>query len=273
MGDDAAPSNANDRRATPTTSASTPSHQTTTALDPADETPAQRCTGERGPGRAVVIRHGRSQLTAAQLGRGPTWAVLLHQTNGDGYCGWWRYARWLADHDVHVFMVDLCGFGSSSCHGSYYQDQPAQAVAAVRQARRHGAERVVLVGASMGGAVAAAAAGPARVDAVVDLSGPPEWTRRVNLVSDSRSLTMPTLFAVSTEDASYVRYSGAPSSRCRLGPDGWTSRRAATVTCCSATRATGTRSRETCCVGSRARTDNQRRGSVIGFAARSRVPG
>ena len=131
------------------------------------------------------------------------WAVLLHQTNGDGYCGWWSYANWLADRGVQVLTIDLCGYGDADCTSELADDQQAQVVASVRHARSKGAARVTLVGASMGGAVAAAAARQAKADAVVDLSGPPDWPG-TELVRDSRSLTMPVLLAVSPTDASYV---------------------------------------------------------------------
>lgn len=168
-----------------------------------DETVARRCTGERGPGRYRVVVAKGSQLAAAELGRGPTWAVFLHQTDRDGLCGWWPYAARVAQQDVHVLLLDFCGYGRSTCTKPLVDDQIGQARAAVAYARRHGAERVTVVGASMGGAVALPSATASRADAAVDLSGPPDWPG-TSLARDATSLTIPTLLAVSPEDPASV---------------------------------------------------------------------
>ena len=62
--------------------------------------------------------------------------------------------------------------------------------------RAHGAKRVVVVGASMGGSVALDAAAELDVDAVVDLSGPVDYPTTHTTRSIPR-LTVPTLIAVS----------------------------------------------------------------------------
>ena len=167
------------------------------------ESVAQRCTGRPGPGHDRRVKVGGSQLAGAELGRGATWAVMLHQTNGDGLCGWWPYASWLSGRGVHVLLVDLCDYGRSTCREHEGSDQAAQAAAAVEWARRHGARRVTLVGASMGGAVAlpgAVASGP---DAVVDLSGPPTWID-AELLHEAQRLDLPTLLAVSPTDPTFI---------------------------------------------------------------------
>ncbi len=179
--------------------ASTPPPGTPSATVPLDDSVAVRCTGSAGPGRDRVLRFRSSRLTAAELGRGPTWAVMLHQTDRDGLCGWWEYGLWLSERGMHVLMFDLCGYGRSVCTARDEDDQAAQATAAVDFAREHGATRVTVVGASMGGAVALPAAAAARADAVVDLSGPPDWPG-TDLVRDAEPLTMPTLLAASPVD-------------------------------------------------------------------------
>ncbi|MBA3309026.1 MAG: alpha/beta fold hydrolase [Nocardioidaceae bacterium] len=195
-----------DASRTPTSaSASASPVQGSDTTEPAagEETPAQRCTGERGPGHERVIRAGGSRLVGAELGHGTTWAVFLHQTGGSGLCGWWTYGDRVAGQGVHVLLLDLCGYGRSTCAGRLSGDQIGQAATAVAYARRRGAERVTIVGASMGGAVALPAARASRADAVVDLSGPPDWTG-TDLAQDARRLTMPTLLAISPSDSSSV---------------------------------------------------------------------
>ncbi len=177
--------------------------QTDRSEAPAAESAAVRCTGDPGPGHDLRVPVGRSELVAAELGHGTTWAVLLHQTDGDGLCGWWPYANWLAVQGVHVLAIDLCGYGRSTCPAAVTADQSGQAVAALNWARRHGAHRVTLVGASMGGAVSLPAASEGRADAVVDLSGPPDWPG-TDLQQDVRRLTMPTLLSVSPTDPTFI---------------------------------------------------------------------
>jgi dienelactone hydrolase len=142
-------------------------------------------------------------MLAVQLGRGKTIAVLLHQTDGDGLCGFWPYAVRLADHDgIHTVLVDLCGYGQSQCRqGKFYDDQLAQVALAVRWARSLGGTRIVLVGASMGGALALATTPSTHADAVVDLSGPPEWIGDQAAALAAR-VTVPTLVVSSPGDSS-----------------------------------------------------------------------
>lgn len=152
----------------------------------------------RGPKNSV--------LPAVEVGHGSTFAVLLHQTDGDGLCGFWPFADWLAsEHGVHALLFDLCGYGRSRCPDTTFsEDQQAQVALAVQWVRAHGGRRVVLVGASMGGAVALSASVQTRVEAVVDLSGPPTWpgaeARKV-----VRKITVPVLIAASPGDR-YANY-------------------------------------------------------------------
>jgi len=112
------------------------------------------------------------RLAVATVGSGPNVAVLLHQTGRSASCGWWPYAVRLAAAGTRAVLVDLCGYGRSECDPQmpWSADYPAQVKLVVEAVRTAGAQRVTLLGASMGGAVAAVSAGPARADAVVVLS-------------------------------------------------------------------------------------------------------
>ena len=128
-------------------------------------------TAVRGPGLV---------LPAVTAGHGRTVAVLVHQTNGNGFCGWLTFAQRVAQVPGQTALAfDLCGYGQSDCASgsTTIGRQVAQVRAAVDHAqRRLHARRIVLVGASMGGSlVVLAGARDPRVDAVVDLSGPDEW--------------------------------------------------------------------------------------------------
>jgi len=102
--------------------------------------------------------------------------VLLPQVGG-GVCGWGRIAHEVAELGFPSIVVAPCAYGESTCTDEGDADplnEVAPAVAAARE--EFGSDRVVLMGASMGGSltVLAAAAG-ADVDAWVDVSGPPAW--------------------------------------------------------------------------------------------------
>ena len=177
-------------------------------------------------------------LEANSYGSGRYAAVFLHQAGQlADMCGFWPYAKWLADRDhVRVVLVNRCTYGRSTCEvfqtgdsGIVSQVQPA-----VDWARRHGAQTVTLVGASAGGADALQAGGVVQhVAAVVDLSGEAADTRANDHV-DARRLRVPVLFGIAPGDSivsvSYVRgvYELVPGSDKRLvvardsvGAHGW----------------------------------------------------
>jgi hypothetical protein len=143
---------------------------------------------------------GGPSLNSAWLGSGKTVAVLLHQGDGNGLCGFLFYADFLAKRGIQVALLDLCNHGQSYCLNNPIADDPAaQVKLIVDAARAQGAQRVVLVGASLGGSVAVTAAGEAKPDAVAVLSssakeGPSDIT------TDAPHVTMPALFAFSRAD-------------------------------------------------------------------------
>jgi pimeloyl-ACP methyl ester carboxylesterase len=141
-------------------------------------------------------------MPVVELGRGSTIAVFIHQTDGDGLCGFWPYANWLTDHyPVRAVLFDLCDYGQAQCPASALaENQRMQVALAVRFARAASAKRVVLIGASMGGALALASATPTHADAVVDLSGPADWLDAAAAPA-AAALRVPALIAVSPGDA------------------------------------------------------------------------
>ncbi|MBM0124009.1 alpha/beta hydrolase [Pimelobacter simplex] len=194
-GPDAAPSSS------PTQEDPTPTQMPWQALDG----PLGRC----GPQPADVADAGFVPTTlddpevgtipAVTAGTGTTVAVLLHQTDGNGLCGWLPYAADLvAEPGVQVLAIDLCGYGEATCRGDRKGARQVDAVGvAVREARtRLAATRVVVVGASMGGSVALmTAATRDDVDSAVDLSGPVEWDG-MEVVDGGRALKVPVLVAM-----------------------------------------------------------------------------
>jgi pimeloyl-ACP methyl ester carboxylesterase len=185
-----------------------------TSPTPAHFTPAARRCGINAPRLHDHVLHGPqgSRLPAATAGRGSTVVIFLHETGFSGYCGWMPFVAWATSHyHFTALLFDLCGYGESDCPDPV--PPVPQVHAAAAWARAHGAGRLVIVGASMGGAIAPAAALAVHADAVVDLSGPLRWEEIV-VRKVTPDLTMPTLFAIShgDMDASYPAF-GQPSSR------------------------------------------------------------
>jgi pimeloyl-ACP methyl ester carboxylesterase len=182
---------------------------TTSALaaTPAPPQPAELCGAPATPAQSFWLpAPGGARLQAAMVGAGPDTAVFVHASGPRGLCGFWPYADWLAKaKGVRSVLVNQCGNGASQCPAGEEATQWLAATnAAVAWARAHGARRVTLVGASVGGIVALHAAASIRppVDAVVNLSGERRWSRLDSLAA-VRRLQVPVLFAVAPGD-SYV---------------------------------------------------------------------
>jgi pimeloyl-ACP methyl ester carboxylesterase len=191
---------------------------TTTPL-PALQQPADRC----GPpaDRATLLRFPSSdgvQLDGAMVGSGPAGVVLVHEYPAD-LCGFWPFAVYLSHHGMRALALDVRCFGRSTCpEGDAKGHLTDDVAAAVAELRRHGARRVGLVGASMGGAavlVAGATVRPA-VAAVVSLSGESDPSSLVGLPVHSLDagaavarLTSPTMYVVATGD----RYASVEETR------------------------------------------------------------
>ncbi|RYP86228.1 alpha/beta hydrolase [Nocardioides guangzhouensis] len=153
-----------------------PAPSPTAVPSPAAYSLPGRCTGQGGTGEVAFLPGGDgSWLSTASFGEGDTAAVFVHQTGITGLCGWVPYAEWAGRQGIRAVLVDVCGFGRSQCSDVLADDPAAQMALAVDHARQQGATTVVLVGASMGGALVAGAGEQAGADALVDISGPTDW--------------------------------------------------------------------------------------------------
>jgi pimeloyl-ACP methyl ester carboxylesterase len=179
--------------------------------DPVDPEPlAKRCgTSTGAPSRTFWFRaRDGLRLDGAVVGSGSTAIVLAHEYPSD-LCPWLDYARTLAHSGFRAFLFDFRGFGESEEAQTpaatwRLQDDVAGAVA---EARRQGARRVILVGASMG-ASAVVVAGPTirpPVDGVVSLSA--EWdldsllgSHGLNAPPAAPRLRVPWVVATGTND-------------------------------------------------------------------------
>jgi dienelactone hydrolase len=91
-------------------------------------------------------------------------------------------------------VIDLCGYSQSLCQVSSQEDPVGQVKLVTDALRAEGARRIALVGTSMGGSLAVAAAGPTKADAVVDLSGPAQFNS-LDIKINAATVTMPILIA------------------------------------------------------------------------------
>ena len=134
-----------------------------------DDAPVRGVSTLRGDGIATpAVDIGPATTSRTAL-------VLLPQVNA-GLCGWGKFATYAATKGVSSVLVDLCGYGDSACSEAGSDDVVGQVDLAADHLRTLGAERVVVVGVSMGGSQSVrATAGGADVDAWADLSGPPSW--------------------------------------------------------------------------------------------------
>jgi pimeloyl-ACP methyl ester carboxylesterase len=96
-----------------------------------------------------------ASLVGLVLGTGRTGLVLGHQLRSD-LCEWLPQARAFARRGYRVLVFDFAGFGDSQPGPDGRVD--TDVVAAAAEPRRRGADRIVLVGSSMGGTAVLSAA-------------------------------------------------------------------------------------------------------------------
>jgi pimeloyl-ACP methyl ester carboxylesterase len=140
-------------------------------------------------------------LVGVVLGTGRTGLVLGHQLRSD-LCEWLPQARAFARRGYRVLVFDFAGFGDSQPGPDGRVD--TDVVAAAAQLRRRGADRIVLVGSSMGGTAVLSAATRIRppVAGVVSLSGPSGFGG-VDAEAAMARLRVPVLFIVGADDQPY----------------------------------------------------------------------
>jgi dienelactone hydrolase len=144
--------------------------------------------------RAAALRFFTADdrpLVGVQLGSGPVGVVLAHGSNGS-LCEWIGYARELAGAGYRVLAYDA---------GSEFNGVGLDAEAATEALRRAGAQKVVIMGSSLGAlaALVAGAALPFQPDAVVSLSAPASVGFLHGLESVA-SLHSPVLFMAAQDD-------------------------------------------------------------------------
>ena len=141
-------------------------------------------------------------LIGLTMGRGRIGLVFGHQLGSD-LCEWLPQARGFARRGYRVLVFDFAGFGDSRPGPDSRVD--TDVVAATAELRRRGADRVVLVGSSMGGTAVLSAATRIRppVAGVVSLSGASSFGG-VDAEGAMARLRVPVLFVVGADDQHFT---------------------------------------------------------------------
>jgi pimeloyl-ACP methyl ester carboxylesterase len=180
---------------------------TASRLAPATTSAAvtKACLQGSEPARTFRFRtRAGASLVGVVLGTGRSGLVLGHQVGSD-LCEWLPQARELARRGYQVLAFDFAGYGDSG-HGSGPDARvDSDVVAAAEQLRRRGADRIVLVGSSMGGTAVLAAATRIRppVAGVVSLSAAASFGG-VDAEAAMARLRVPVLFVVGADDQPFL---------------------------------------------------------------------
>jgi pimeloyl-ACP methyl ester carboxylesterase len=159
------------------------------------------CTPEAGD---ISFRAPDGTRLAGHLfGHGPVGVVLAHQSDGD-LCQWVSYGAHLGALGYTALAFDFRNVGSSGAH--HYPGNiryGGDVAGAVRELRRRGAAKVVLVGASLGGSAVVQAAANVRplVAGVVSVSGAADLS---NAIQSAPGLRVPVLYLAGSGDRDFA---------------------------------------------------------------------
>jgi pimeloyl-ACP methyl ester carboxylesterase len=158
-----------------------------------------------GPGDVRFRAPDGVQLVGHRFGKGGIAVVLAHEYRGD-LCDWIPYARRLASKGYLAFAFDFRGNGASQAVGYARANRLAGDVAgAAKYLRAHGAKKVFLLGASMGGTAVLAAGANVEppVSGVISVSGPATFGGADASVA-VRRLKVPVLYLVGGNDDGFT---------------------------------------------------------------------
>jgi uncharacterized protein len=132
------------------------------------------------------------------FGTGKKWVILSHMYPTD-QTSWFDFARELADKGYIVLTYDFRGYGKSDGDQdipNIYKDTEA----ALNFVKQYDAEKIFLIGASMGGAASLIVASKEEVDGVISFSSAIEFMG-LSAMDNIKDIQSPKLFMASQGDA------------------------------------------------------------------------
>ena len=138
-------------------------------------------------------------LEAERFGTGTDFVVLAHMRPSD-MSSWFSFAGFLAGEGYTAITFNFRGYGNSEGSGFAVDVDVA---AAVDVALALGAERVFVIGASMGGTGSVVAASQRDVAGVVTLSAPARF-EGADAVAAATTVTAPMLLIAAEDDGPYA---------------------------------------------------------------------
>ena len=163
-------------------------------------------TEEPTPGVPVSFRTADGvRIAGRAFGDGRVGVVFGHQIDTD-QTDWWDLAAALADEGFATLTLDFRGYCPGDDAGCSEDGSTADAwrdlLAGARVLRKRGADRIVVVGASMGGTAAVLAASRADppVDGVIALSAPADCCGMRVEKADVEAIAAPMLLIAGRDD-------------------------------------------------------------------------
>ncbi len=153
-------------------------------------------------GEKVTFKTKDGILISGRLfGAGKTGVVLGHMYP-ENQESWWPFARLLAGKGYAALALDFRGYGESS--GTKEIAKIDLDMDAAYEFLKPKVQRIVLVGASMGGTAALKVAARKPVAGVISLSGPDAF-RGLDATADVGKIAAPKLFIASIDDSYAAR--------------------------------------------------------------------
>jgi uncharacterized protein len=138
------------------------------------------------------------RLAALLYGRGGTTAIVCSHMWPSSKADWSIAAPWLAARGFMVLAYDFRGLGESEGQPDFFK-LDKDLTAAIAFVQSLGAKKIVLLGASGGGAITLKVAAKIKVAAVITIS--PDYFASAPTTQDVMAITAPKLFVSSQNDA------------------------------------------------------------------------
>jgi pimeloyl-ACP methyl ester carboxylesterase len=162
---------------------------------------SSRCGVSIAGARSLWFRAADGTVLDGVTAGQPRTTVVFAHGYPSSLCDWADLAAGLVRMGYGVFLFDFRNLGLSDTAQAHAPG--ADLAAAVEQARRRGAEHVILVGGSYGATAVLSAAPDLDVSGVVALSPPPDlsnWIDELDAVSAVRRLHAPMLVLYAADD-------------------------------------------------------------------------